>query len=277
MIDSLDRPELAPYRTMRLSFDHYRDRLFVAEGEKLVRRLLDSELTIVSALMPPDHFEELRSRFEARPECVDVFLGEKPLLESLTGFSMYQGVLACGRIPPPVELDVAWAKARRPRFFVALDGLANAENLGGVIRTAAGFGADAILVGETCAHPYLRRSVRASMGAVFDLPVVEPVTLVDAITELRRRGMRCVAAHPHAEERLLPDAAFGGDCCVVLGSEGQGLTPAVLAACDDSASIPMEHGVDSLNVAAAAAVFLYEVWRQRTKDRAPGAGGATVS
>lgn len=262
-IDTLELPELAPYRTMRQQVEHYRDRLFVAEGDKVVERLLLSDLTVLSALMPTEHFEQLRPLFEARAEDIEVFLGEKPLLETLTGFSMYQGLLACARIPEPVELEVALVRARRPCFLVAMDGLSNAENVGGLIRNAAAFGADALMVGETCAHPYLRRSVRASMGTVFGMPVVEPVTLADALRELRRRGVRCVAAHPHIDRRILPDAVLKGDCCVVLGSEGEGLSAAVRDACDELAAVPMQSGVDSLNVGAAGAVFFYEVWRQR--------------
>ena len=208
---------------------------------------------------------------EARTESVEAFLADKAMLETLTGFSLYQGWLACARIPPPVELEVALARAAKPRFVVAVDGLSNAENLGGLVRNAAAFGAQALFVGETCAHPYLRRSVRASMGTLFQLPVVEPVSLVDALGELRRRGFRCVAAHPHAEQRWLPEAALGGDCCIVLGSEGEGLSPAVRDACDECLAVPMQSGVDSLNVGAAAAVFFYEVWRQR------GAGGPSVA
>lgn len=262
-IVSLDLPELAPYRTLRQSHDHYRERFFVAEGATVVRRLLESDLTVVSALLPEDRLEHLRPALEARPETIDVFIGPLPLLETMTGFHLYQGVLACARIPAPVELDVAFAKADRPRFFVATDELANAENLGGLARTAAGLGAHALLVGETCTHPFLRRSVRTSMGALFTLPIVEPVSLAGALRELSRRGVRCLGAHPHATGITLPEADLRGDCCIVLGNEGQGLRPVIRDACDLCVAVPMHHGVDSLNVAAAAAVFLYEVWRQR--------------
>ncbi len=264
-ITSLDLPVLAPYRTMRQQLDHYRERLFVAEGDKVIRRLLASDLAILSALMTPIHLEPLRPLFEARSETIEVFLGEKSLLETLTGFSMYQGLLACALIPAPVELDVALELGGRPRLLVAVDGLCNAENLGGLVRTAAAFNADALVVGATCAHPYLRRAVRASMGAVFHLPVVEPVTLNDALLELRRRGVVCVGAHPHACGRPLPEADLANDCCVVFGSEGHGLSAEVQQACDVLTAVPMADGVDSLNVAAASSIFLYEIWRQRTQ------------
>ena len=270
-IESLEEPELRPYLTLRQQADHYRDRLFVAEGEKVVERLLASDLTLYSLLLPPEHFDAIRPRLEARGEPITVYLAEKALLESMTGFALYQGWLACARLPAPAELEVALATTARPRFLVAVDGLSNAENLGALVRNAAAFGAQALLVGETCVHPYLRRSVRASMGTLFQLPVVEPVSLPDALRELRRRGVRCVAAHPHTDQRWLPEADLAGDCCIVLGSEGEGLSEPVRDACDECVAVPMQAGVDSLNVGAAGAVFFYEVWRQRQR-RSPVAG-----
>lgn len=248
---------------MRFQADHYRDRLFVAEGNKVVRRLLESDLGVVSVLLPPSALEELKPALDARDEDLDVFVAPLRVLETLTGFSLYQGLMACARIPPPEALDVVVGRAARPRFLVAFDGIANVENMGALVRDAAAFGAQGLLLGETSVHPYMRRAVRSSMGAIFRLPVVEVLRLPEALAELRRRGVRCVAAHPHTDRRFLPEADLTGDCCVVLGSEGDGLTPEVREACDDCVSVPMQSGVDSLNVGAAGAVFFYEMWRQR--------------
>ncbi len=275
MLDRLDLPELAPYRTLRLQGEHFRGGIFVAEGEKVVRRLLAGGLEVRSVLLPPEHFEVLRGDLEARREVVDVFVAPRCLLEALTGFTIYQGWLACARIPEPVSLEAAWGGAGSggtgtARFWVALDGLTNAENLGGVVRSAAAFGADVLLVGETSASPYLRRAVRSSMGEVFRLPVVRSECLAASLGWLRARGMCCVAADAHVEGMLLPAADLRGDCCVVLGHEGEGISGAVKAACDMRVAVPMARGVDSLNVGAAAAVFFYEVWRQR-HPRAAGA------
>ena len=103
------------------------------------------------------------------------------------------------------------------------------------------------------------------MGAVFHLPIVETASLARALEDLRQQGIRCVAAHPHSDGRTLSDASLAGDCCIVFGSEGYGISPAVLAACDEAAAIPMPPTVDSLNVGSAAAVFLYEANRQRNR------------
>ena len=279
-IYSLDLPELAPYRTMRRPLEHERDGIFVAEGEKVVRRLLESRFDVVSVLLPEKHLENFRTLLDQRPEYLTAYLADKLLLEQLIGFSMYQGVLAVGKIPAPVSLEQILSGNPKPLLLAATDGLTNAENLGAVVRNCVAFGVQALIVGETSSSPFLRRAVRNSMGAILQLPVIELAklgqrhqftdkphvtdrTLVDCLQQLRAGGVHCVAAHPHANGQYLSKANLAGDCCVVFGSEGDGLSPGVLAACDEAVAIPMPPAVDSLNVGAAAAVFLYEAQRQR--------------
>jgi tRNA G18 (ribose-2'-O)-methylase SpoU len=262
-IESLELPELQPYRTMRRQAEHRQQGIFVAEGEKVVRRLLESQFTVVSVLLPEKWMQELDPLLRARGEDIRVFLAEKALLETLTGFSMYQGLLAVGKVPLLPTLAEVVARSPQPRLLAAADGLSNAENLGALVRNCAAFNAQGLIVGETCSSPFLRRAVRGSMGAVFHLAVVEHGNLSQALSELREFGIRCIAAHPHSNGRTLAQTDFTGDCCIVFGSEGYGISPAVLAACDEAAAIPMPSTVDSLNVGSAAAVFLYEANRQR--------------
>jgi len=281
-ITSLDLPELAPYRTMRRPLEHERQGIFVAEGEKVVRRLLGSRFEVVSVLLPEKHLDNFRPQLETRPEKLNVYLADKKLLEQLIGFSMYQGVLAVGKIPPPASLDDILSKSPKPLLLVAVDALTSAENLGALVRNCAAFGVQALIVGETSSSPFLRRAVRNSMGTILQLPVVElaklgqrhqftakphttDLKLVECLKELRARGIRCIAAHPHTDEKFLSQADFSGDCCLVFGSEGEGISASVLEACDETVAIPMRPTVDSLNVGAAAAIFLYEVNRQRKK------------
>ena len=262
-IASIDDPQLLPYRTMKMQADHHRQRIFVAEGENVVRRLLESDLEVVSICLPEKWVGELRPLIEGRAEDVIVYVAEKEELERLTGFSMYQGVLAVGKVPPARTLDWVWEHCRRPYFFAATDGINNSENLGVLVRNAAAFGVQALLVGETCSSPFMRRAVRSSMGTIFGLPVVECGRLVDSLGELRRKNIQCLAAHPHSDRQTLYDVEVANDCCVVLGSEGFGISPAVLAACDQTVAIPMAHEIDSLNVGSAAAIFFFEANRQR--------------
>ena len=263
-VSSLEDADLHPYRTLRRPLDHQRKGIFVAEGEKVVRRLLESNLEALTVLLTPEWLEELRPMLEQRSDDLRVFVAQKQIVEEIVGYNLHQGLMAVARIPRPLTLSEAIARARHPALLVAVDGLTNAENLGALVRNCAAFDVDALLVGETSSSPYLRRAVRNSMGTVFTLPVVHLSSLVDSLGELRKHHkMRVIAAHPHAEPSAPHQAAMKGDCCIVLGSEGEGLRSSVLAACDDMVAIPMRDGVDSLNVASASAVFLYEAQRQR--------------
>ena len=261
-IADFDDPRLAPYRNMRAQVDPSAGGIFVAEGEKVVRRLLKSPHWVVSVLAPPEWQKEYETLLAGRAEDVPLFVAPKDILSQLTGFVLIQGVLAIGRVPAAASLDDLLALPR-PRLFAVLDAVANSVNVGLVLRNAAALGVQALVVGETSAHPYQRRSVRTCMGTLFKMPYHLSTDLVATIHALRSAGVRCLAAHPHADRRFLPDADLAGDCCVVLGSEGQGIRPAVLEACDEKVAVPMQSGVDSLNVGNASAVFFYEAWRQR--------------
>lgn len=260
----LNLPELQPYRTMRRQHEHRQEGIFVAEGEKVVRRLLESKLRVRSLLLPEKWLAELTPLLKQRAETIQVFVAEKKLLETLTGFSMYQGLLAVGQVPLAPDLEEVLERSAQPWLLVAVDGLSSAENLGALVRNCAAFNAQALLVGETCSSPYLRRAVRSSMGTVFLLPILETKNLATSLQALRKRGVRCVAAHPHAQGRILSQADFRSSSCLVFGSEGHGISPAVLSVCDEAVAVPMPPQVDSLNVGSAAAVFLYEVSRQRS-------------
>jgi tRNA G18 (ribose-2'-O)-methylase SpoU len=263
-ITSLDEPGLEPYRTLRRPMDHQRQGIFVAEGEKVVGRLLESGLEVLSALLTPEWLGVYRPLLEGARGNITVFVASKPLAESIVGFHLHQGIMAVGRIPVFPQLSQVLKQASRPWLLVAVDGLTNAENLGVLVRNCAAFGVTALLVGETSSSPYLRRAVRNSMGTIFSLPVVHVNDLATSLGELRTaHAVRIVAAHPHAAETLLATTILGTDCCLVFGSEGNGINATILAVCDEAVKVPMHEPVDSLNVASASAVFLYEAWRQR--------------
>jgi tRNA G18 (ribose-2'-O)-methylase SpoU len=262
-IQSLDAPDLAPYRTLKLQEEHRRQGLFVAEGEKVIRRLLESQWEIQSLVIPPDGVEALEPLLEARTSPLSIYVLEKAILETLTGFKFYQGYMAAARIPAPRALESILQDQRHPWLCAAIDGVSNAENIGTLTRTVAAFGGSLFLNGETSASPFLRRAVRSSMGAVFQLPIVESHDLLTDLRRLKAAGVFCLAAHPHAQQRELPRVDLTRDVCIVLGSEGHGISPAVLQECDEATGIPMAHQVDSLNVSCASAAFFYEAARQR--------------
>ena len=262
-IESLDLPELAPYRSMRYQYEQRQQGIFVAEGEKVVRRLIESGLPVLSLLLPEKWAAVYEPLLTPRSEEIVIYTAEKELLEQMVGYSMYQGVLAIGKVPRLFTVEEVLADFPKPLLLLAADEIALAENLGGLIRNCAAFGVHAVLIGETSCSPFLRRAVRSSMGTIFKMPVIESEHLVQSIQQLRGGGVRCIAAHPHANQKMLSHADFTRDCCIVVGSEGKGISRAVLDACDEAVVIPMHNDVDSLNVGTAGAVFLYEASRQR--------------
>jgi len=263
-VQSLDAPELKLYLTLRRVDEHERAGVLVAANAKVIKRLLASRFTVVSALLTPAWLEKLEPSLRARTEEeLDIYIAEQKVLETITGYTMHQGALAVAKIPPQPGFETLLENSPRPLLLAAVEGIASAENLGAIVRSCAAFGAHFLIVGETCGSPFQRRAVAGSMGTIFEQPVARVDNLVEKLAELRARGVRCLAAHPRPGAKKLATVDLRGDCCLVFGAEGPGLTASVLAACDDTVEIPMPSHMNSLNVAAAAAVFLYEATRQR--------------
>jgi tRNA G18 (ribose-2'-O)-methylase SpoU len=267
-ISSLDEPGLDLYRTLRRPLLHRKQGLFVAEGEKVVRRFLESGLPVLSVLMTPPLWDRHRELVEGCGERVEVFIAGKKLLEGIVGYECHQGIMAAGMVPPPLTLEAMVAASPFPRILLATDHLSSAENTGVLVRNGAAYGVHGLMIGETSADPWLRRSVRNSMGTIFRLPILYADNLAESLRTLRlRHGFRILGAHPRPGSRRLFEVNLSGDCCFVFGSEGDGISPAVLDACDETVVVPMVTGIDSLNVACASAAIIYEAVRQRS---APG-------
>jgi tRNA G18 (ribose-2'-O)-methylase SpoU len=251
-VQTLDVPQLKPYLTLRRPQEHIQQRIFVAEGEKVVQRLLRSTLKVVSLLVTRKWFEQLEDKYPL--EGIDIFIADKNLLETIVGYSLHQGIMAVARVPDEPELHDLLRRLPHPLLIVALDGIVSAENVGVIVRNSRAFGVHAILADKTSSSPYLRRAVRNSMGAVFGLPVLH-LNLEETLPKL---GCKVIAATPNSDQTL-QQADLTGDLCVVFGNEGSGISAGVLEQCDMRVNIPMLNETDSLNVASASAVFLYEV------------------
>jgi len=263
-VQNLDAPELALYLTLKRVEEHERAGVLVAANLKTVKRLLASKFSVVSALLTPEWLEKLEPQLRARAEAeLPIYVAGQKLLETITGYKMHQGALAVAKIPPLPDLESLLENSPRPLLLAAVDGIASAENLGAVVRCCAAFAASFLIISETCGSPFQRRAVAGSMGTIFEQPVVRVDNLVATLQLLRARGVRCLAAHPRAGATKLSATDLRGDCCLVFGAEGPGLTANLLAACDDAVEIPMPSHMNSLNVAVAAGIFLYEATRQR--------------
>jgi tRNA G18 (ribose-2'-O)-methylase SpoU len=264
-IDTTDHPGLEPYNTLRRWAEHDRLGIFVAEGNKVVLRLIASSLTIDSILLTDEWFTRCREALEQRPEPVAVYRGTARLVKSIVGFNYHQGIMAVARVPGSATIASVCAAAPAPRLFVALDHISNTENAGVIIRNCAACGATALISGETSVDPYLRRSVRNSMGAIFKLPVIYSGNLAATLNELRcNYGFSTIAAHVRPQSISMHQADFTRDCCIVFGNEQSGVSEEIAAQCDTLAIIPMHPGVDSFNVGCASAIMLYEALRQRS-------------
>jgi tRNA G18 (ribose-2'-O)-methylase SpoU len=228
--------------------------LVLAEGTVVVRRLVDSPYPVRAVMGLHRKLAELAPELST----VDVpgYVVSAELMASLIGFRLNRGVLASAdRIPPrPVPDLLAGAKV-----VAVLEGVNDHENLGALFRNAAALGADAVLLGARCADPLYRRSVRVSMGNVLRVPFGLLPSWPDGLSLLRDRGFRLVALTPGAPGAVPLAAAGldGGRVAFLLGAEGPGLSAAALAAADQLVAIPMARGVDSLNVATAAAIAFY--------------------
>lgn len=263
-IDSLSLPGLEPYLTMRRPVEHRERGIFVAEGEKVVRRLVESSLNVVSLLLTDEWLEKYSANLDQRPIEDGVFVAERKLLEEIVGYRLHQGIMAIGRVPEEADIFNTENDSDKTRLLIALDGIANSENMGVIVRNCAAFGVDTMIVGETSCDPYLRRSVRNSMGTVFQLPIARSEDLADTLRRLRAGfGTRIAAAHPQEGSERITDVDLTGDVCIVFGSEGDGISLRVLEACESRLTVPMKNGVDSINVGSSVGVVLYEAARQR--------------
>jgi tRNA G18 (ribose-2'-O)-methylase SpoU len=259
-IENLELPELEPYRTLRRSTDHWRKQIFVAEGEKVVRRLLESRLQIVSFLMTTEWQKQIFP--ESSGEIAPVYVASKELLETIVGFPLHQGIMAVAKMPPEESLQ-KFLETQQNLLLVGLDRITSAENVGVIVRSSAAFGVNAILVDRTTSSPWLRRAVRSSMGGIFHVPVFQVRGMADVLVQLKAKyGFQVKAAHPSGRGSL-KSSTLTGNVIVLFGSEAAGLSEEVLEQADEKIAIPMLNDTDSLNVATAAAVFLYEANRQR--------------
>ena len=253
--------------------------LYMAESTRVIARAVEAGHAPRSFLMAERHLEEMRPLIAAATGTggrgdggpVPVLVAPEELLESITGFHLHRGALAAMNRPAPADVSELLASARGSRVarrVAVLEDLVDHTNVGAAFRSAAALGVDAILVTPRCADPLYRRSVRVSMGAVFQVPWTR-ITRWPAVDELHDAGFAVAALALSEDAVSLDDFAASPTCtaadskvALVLGTEGDGLSRRALAAADRVVRIPMAGGVDSLNVAAAAAVAF---WALRTR------------
>lgn len=243
--------------------------LFIAEGVTVIGHALDAGYRIASLLMERRHIVGKAAGLIARCGDVPVYTADSRTLEQLTGFALTRGVLAAFYRPELPTLAQVCVGARR---VAVLEGLNDPTNVGAVMRSAAALGMDAVLLTPSCCDPLHRRAVRVSMGTVFQVPWTRIGQQAQdwpegGMTLLREMGFATVAMALSEDSVEIDDPCLAREerLAVILGAEGDGLAKTTIARCDYTARIPMLHGVDSLNVAAASAVTFWQLCRRNNK------------
>lgn len=237
--------------------------LFIAESPKVVERAFDAGCEPVSLLLERKHIEGQAKEVIARCKNVPVYTAEFSVLTQLTGFALTRGVLCAMRRPPLPSVQEVCDGARR---IAVLENVMNPTNIGAVFRSAAALNMDAVLLTPSCSNPLYRRAIRVSMGTVFQIPWTYlgkegAQWPQQGMKLLREMGFRtaAMALSDHAISIDDPQLMAEEKLAIILGTEGDGLSPDTIADCDHTVCIPMSHGVDSLNVAAASAVAFWQL------------------
>lgn len=270
-ITSLDLPELEVFT--RLTEAQLRNRLepekgiFIAESPKVIARALEAGYQPLSLLMERKHLEGQGREIMERCGDIPVYTGDNDLLAALTGYQVNRGILCAMRRPVLPTVEELCAGARR---VAVLEGIVDSTNVGAIFRSAAALHMDAVLVTPTCCDPLYRRAVRVSMGTVFQIPWTRigdsPADWPEkGLSRLNALGFKTAAMALSDNSVSIDDPALMAEdkLAIVLGTEGDGLSHTTIAHCDYTVRIPMSHGVDSLNVAAASAVAF---WQLRTRE-----------
>ncbi len=269
MIESTEDVRVEAYRNVRERDLAGRSGLFIAEGLFVVRTLL-SEASLYepdSLLIARRRVQELREDIEKCQHEPPVYVASQQVLNDIAGFDIHRGVLAAGRrLAAVMRVDEIIAACDRTgaRTLIAIEGLTNHDNIGGIFRNAAAFGAGGVLLSERCCDPLYRKAIRVSMGAALRVPFARAERFEDAIGELSKRGWRVMALTPAADAieinefvTTLENKETDARVAVVLGAEGDGLGASALQAAEARVRIAIEPGVDSLNVAVASGIALH--------------------
>ena len=270
-ITDLSAPELEAYT--QLTHAQLRNRLepekgiFIAESTKVIACALRAGCQPVSALMERNHIDSFLAHLPESQTDIPIYTADREILEGLTGYQLTRGVLCAMRRPVQPSVEELCRTARR---IAALENITDATNVGAIFRSAAALGMDGVLVTPCCCDPLYRRAVRVSMGTVFQIPWTQigsdPSQWPQpGLARLRELGFQTVAMALTDDSIRIDDPILtqAEKLAIILGTEGDGLSARTIAGCDYTARIPMLHGVDSLNVAAAGAVIFWQL-RPRT-------------
>lgn len=259
-IESADDPRVEVYRDVRDRDLQRRAGLFMAEGRLVVRTLLSrSRFALHSVLVTEPALESLSDALDQADPAAPVYLATQQVMDAIAGFHIHRGCLAAAHRGAPLDPATLIDTPGAPRLIVVLEDVANHDNVGGVFRSAAAFGADAVLLTRRSCDPLYRKSVRVSMGGALRVPSAIVDSGPRAAADLRAAGYQTIALTPAAGSIDIAQARAGERLALFLGAEGPGLSAVTLDACELRVRIPIGPDADSLNLAVAAGIALHRL------------------
>lgn len=261
-VNNINCPEIIYYKSLRFTPKlHTDNKLFIAEGEKVVRRLLESRLQIESILLTKEYFDKYEDLITDRiADSEKVYLAEKQLMEQIVGFNIHTGIMAMAEIPDETEP----LKMKAP--IVALNGIVNSENTGSIVRNSVAFGFNSLILCEKSASPWLRRAVRVSMGNIFDMQFYHSEELKNTLIELKKSDYNIFAAELTSKAESFRETDYPDKSLIIFGAEGPGIDYDILELADKQIMIPVNPQVNSLNVASSSALILEQVRFKQKKS-----------
>lgn len=262
-ITEIDDPRISFYKSLRYTPpSHIEANVFIAEGERVVLRLLRSAMKIHSIFAILEFYERYKNLISTKMLPEDKkFYASKFLMEKIVGFHLHSGIMAVGHIPPDSELS------QLSNRIVALNKINNSENVGQIVRICRAFGFDSLLIDKYTTSPFLRRAVRVSMGNVFYLKVRKSNNFYNELNWLKQNGYKIISCEVTPNSLSIFDFYFPDKFVLIFGNEDAGVSSEILQLSDSIVEIPIEKDVDSLNVAVATAITLSEINRkQRYKN-----------
>ena len=259
LIESLDDPRVEAYRNLKMKNLQRGGEFFIAEGTKVVERMLQSNFQAASVFISQKRLEEWTAKV---PPCVPLYVASQEVMNGLVGFDFHVGVVGCGVRQSRIPLEQVLPTDKKRLTVVACPNCDNPENLGAIIRIGAAFGIDALLLGKSCCDPFSRRVIRVSMGAAFTLPIVESADLFSDLQRLKTEWQFELSAAVLDDDAIrLHQATRTSRFGILLGNEDTGLDESWINLCNQKLTIPMCLGTDSLNVAVTAGIILHHFTR----------------
>lgn len=254
-INNIEDDRIKYYRSLRFTPPlHTNDSVFIAESEKVIIQLLKSNIEVLSLFLTLEHYNKHKELISTKN--IDesmIFIADKEIMENIVGFNIHCGMMAMGKQPRLANLN----ELTFP--LVILNNIINSENIGSIIRNCAGFNIHSIIYDNKTANPYLRRSVKVSVGNIFNMKIYKSDNLSDTIEFLKSHKIEVIAAEITSISNSILEHNFHKNSAIVFGSEGNGIETNILNQCSKVLHIPINPAISSLNVSVSSAIFLFEL------------------